>query len=210
MMEKPELIYSRYPVTAVAMAAAALMLTMLSFSGCRHVVSKSSNPAVVNMITAASEAKDYARILSLADSLEKASQISPCESHYWQGYAYYRMGKRELAKSCWQEAIRVAENSADANDLVYYAKSASYLTSQLCRYAEYAAALYTALPVINRLEKTFQEQFGDERLLDFLRNFRYDSARQVIETIAADVERHRDGAEPNDDLTMMCLCIKST
>ena len=30
---------------------------------------------------------------------------------------------------------------------------ASYLTSQLCRYAEYAAALYTALPVINRLEK---------------------------------------------------------
>lgn len=78
MMEKPELIYSRYPVTAVAMPAAALMLTMLSFSGCRHVVSKSSNPAVVNMITAASEAKDYARILSLADSLGKASQISPC------------------------------------------------------------------------------------------------------------------------------------
>ena len=36
---------------------------------------------------------------------------------------------------------------------MYYAKSASYLTSQLCRYAEYAAALYTALPVINRLEK---------------------------------------------------------
>lgn len=63
---------------------------------------------------------------------------------------------------------------------------------------------------LNEAENTFQEQFGDERLLDFLRNFRYDSARQVIETIAADVERHRDGAEPNDDLTMMCLCVKST
>ena len=50
-------------------------------------------------------------------------------------------------------AIKVTENSTDANDLVYYTKSASYLTSQLCRYAEYAAALYTALPVINRLEK---------------------------------------------------------
>ena len=34
MMEKPELIYSRYHITAVAMAAAALMLMMLSFSGC--------------------------------------------------------------------------------------------------------------------------------------------------------------------------------
>ena len=89
----------------------------------------------------------------MADSLEKAGKISKGESNYWQGYADYQMGEREQAKSFWQEAIKVTENSTDANDLVYYAKSASYLTSQLCRYAEYAAALYTALPVINRLEK---------------------------------------------------------
>jgi hypothetical protein len=30
----------------------------------------------------------------------------------------------------------------------------------------------------------------------------------VIESITADVEAHRNGAEPNDDLTMMCLNIK--
>lgn len=89
----------------------------------------------------------------MADSLEKAGKISKGESYYWQGHAHYQMGQREQAKSLWQEAIKVTENSTDANDLVYYAKSASYLTSQLCRYAEYAAALYTALPVINRLEK---------------------------------------------------------
>ena len=29
-------------------------------------------------------------------------------------------------------------------------------------------------------------------------------------TSTADVERHRDGAEPNDDLTMMCIYIKQT
>ncbi len=105
------------------------------------------------MIKVASEAKDYERIQSLADSLEKAGDISKGESNYWQGYANYQLGQRELAEFFWQEAIRVTENSTDANDLVYYAKSASYLTSQLCRYAEYAAALHTVLPIINRLEK---------------------------------------------------------
>ena len=127
--------------------------TGLMFTSCQSGARKSSSPEATDMITAASKAKDNERVLSLADSLEKAGKISKGESYYWQGHAHYQMGQREQAKSLWQEAIKVTENSTDANDLVYYAKSASYLTSQLCRYAEYAAALYTALPVINRLEK---------------------------------------------------------
>ena len=51
------------------------------------------------------------------------------------------------------------------------------------------------------------EEFGDERLLDILRNTHFDSAQQVIETLASAVEHHRNGAEPNDDLTMMCLRV---
>ena len=129
------------------------MLTVLPFAGCHSGAKKNSSAEAVSMINAASESKDYKRVQSLADSLGKAGKISDGESNYWQGYACYQMGQRELAKSYWQEAIKVTENSTDANDLLYYAKSASYLTSQLCRYAEYAAALYTALPVINRLEK---------------------------------------------------------
>jgi len=125
----------------------------LLFTSCQSGGRKSSSPEATAMIIAASEAKDNERVLSLADSLAKAGKISKGESNYWQGYAHYQKGEREQAKSFWLEAIKVTENSTDANDLVYYAKSASYLTSQLCRYAEYAAALYTALPVINRLEK---------------------------------------------------------
>ena len=127
--------------------------SVLIFTSCHSGTRKSSSPEATSMLIAASDAKDNERVLSLADSLEKAGKISQGESNYWQGHAYYQMGQREQAKSLWQEAIKVTENSTDANDLVYYAKSASYLTSQLCRYAEYAAALYTALPVINRLEK---------------------------------------------------------
>ena len=49
---------------------------------------------------------------------------------------------------------------------------------------------------------------GDDRLLAFLRDCSFESTRQVIETITAEVEAHRNGAEPNDDLTMMCLNVK--
>jgi sigma-B regulation protein RsbU (phosphoserine phosphatase) len=60
---------------------------------------------------------------------------------------------------------------------------------------------------LNEAENRSHEQFGDDRLLDILRNTRFDSARQVVETLSARIEEHRDGADPNDDLTMMCLRV---
>ena len=36
---------------------------------------------------------------------------------------------------------------------------------------------------------------------------RFKSARQVIEHLTDEVTRYRDGAEPNDDVTMMCLIL---
>ena len=143
------MISHRIPLLACALAAS----VVLSFSGCHTRTGKSSSGEAVNLMDAASKARDYERILFLADSLGKAGKLSKGESNYWQGYAHYQLGQRELAEYFWQEAIRVTENSEDPVDLTYYAKSASYLTSQLCRYAEYASALHTALPIINRLER---------------------------------------------------------
>jgi sigma-B regulation protein RsbU (phosphoserine phosphatase) len=60
---------------------------------------------------------------------------------------------------------------------------------------------------LNEAENRQFEQFGEDLLLNILRNTHFDTARQVVETLAAEVERHRDGADPNDDLTMMCLRI---
>ncbi len=60
---------------------------------------------------------------------------------------------------------------------------------------------------LNEAENHEHGQFGDDHLIDILRNTHFDTARQVVETLAAKVEEHRDGAEPNDDLTMMCLRI---
>ena len=61
---------------------------------------------------------------------------------------------------------------------------------------------------LNEAENTEQEQLGDEHLLELLRETQFNSARQVIEHLQAAVELHRNGAEPNDDLTMMCLKLK--
>jgi len=58
---------------------------------------------------------------------------------------------------------------------------------------------------LNEAENMQQERLGDERLLELLRATRFENSRQVIDTLAAAVEQHRNGAEPNDDLTMMCI-----
>ena len=60
---------------------------------------------------------------------------------------------------------------------------------------------------LNEAENMEKEQFSDERLLDIMRNTHFSSARQIIELLSTEVEAHRQGAEPNDDLTMMCLQI---
>ena len=60
---------------------------------------------------------------------------------------------------------------------------------------------------LNEAENPQQKQFGDERLLDILQHTHFENARQVIETLENQVHSFREGADPNDDLTMMCLRV---
>ena len=60
---------------------------------------------------------------------------------------------------------------------------------------------------LNEAENPALQQFGDERLLSILRDTHFESSQQVVEVLAAQVEQHRNGAEPNDDLTMMCIQV---
>ena len=61
---------------------------------------------------------------------------------------------------------------------------------------------------LNEAEDPQLRQYGDDQLLAALQRTHFEKARQVIDTLTAEVERHRAGAEPNDDLTMMCICLK--
>jgi serine phosphatase RsbU (regulator of sigma subunit) len=60
---------------------------------------------------------------------------------------------------------------------------------------------------LNEAENMEKQQFGDEHLLEVLKQTQHESAQQTVEKLKEEVARHRDGAEPNDDLTMMCLRI---
>ena len=60
---------------------------------------------------------------------------------------------------------------------------------------------------LNEAENRQQQQFGDERLLKILQENHFDSAQQVIEYLCDAVEKHRNGAVPNDDLTIMALKV---
>ena len=61
---------------------------------------------------------------------------------------------------------------------------------------------------LNEAENPQQEQFGDDRLLEVLRRTNFENARQVIESLKQEVEAYRNGAEPNDDFTMMCVKVR--
>ncbi len=49
---------------------------------------------------------------------------------------------------------------------------------------------------------------GDDRVLAILRETRYSNPEQVLEAMTKAVEQHRNGNDPNDDLTMMCINVK--
>ncbi len=60
---------------------------------------------------------------------------------------------------------------------------------------------------LNEAENPQQEQFGEERLMAALANKSLGSAKAVVDYLVSEVEKHRNGAEPNDDLTVLCLKV---
>ena len=83
-------------------------------------------------------------------------------------------------------------------DLEYVGESIDNITNR---------PLFIYTDGLNEAENPAREQFGDDRLLDILQHTDYANARQVIDTMQTCVEEFRQGADPNDDLTMMCLRV---
>ena len=63
---------------------------------------------------------------------------------------------------------------------------------------------------LNEAENQQQELLGNDRLLELMAEAKSLTSRQVIEKLMKAVEEHRAGANPNDDLTLMCLSIHNS
>ena len=61
---------------------------------------------------------------------------------------------------------------------------------------------------LNEAENAEKELLGNDRLIALMQDAQDMSARQVVDMLKAAVEEHRAGADPNDDLTLLCLTIK--
>ena len=58
---------------------------------------------------------------------------------------------------------------------------------------------------LNEAENQEKELLGNKRLLELMADTDSLDSRQVIDMLREAVEQHRAGADPNDDLTLMCL-----
>ena len=58
---------------------------------------------------------------------------------------------------------------------------------------------------LNEAENPAKELFSDERILDLMSKTDWLTTQQVIDMVKAAVEKHRDGEDPNDDMTLLCI-----
>ena len=62
---------------------------------------------------------------------------------------------------------------------------------------------------LNEAENRQQEQYGEDRIVELLTSLSASSCRDIVEALKADTDRFRDGAEPNDDLTLLAFSFTS-
>ena len=150
-----------------------------------------------------------ALITSFAGSCQKGEggEVVSSKADLWAHWNYlYQVQLADYLKSTGKyKAASEALDSATVTVLSGLWPDLEYVGEEIDSVKGRALFIYT--DGLNEAENPQQEQFGDERLLNILRNTHFDTARQVIETLAAVVDKHRSGAEPNDDLTMMCLSV---
>ncbi len=125
----------------------AIILSAIGFASC-----STAKKEAVQMMDAAYKAKDYNRILHLADSLEKAGDFSVVKANYWRGYASDRLKEKDKAEQYWRASLKAGEASDDEDDLVIYAKSASRLANLLSVNGDYNETLKLSIPVAERIE----------------------------------------------------------
>ena len=138
-----------------------ILFAVLILTACGGSNSSYSSTEGQRLIDETYQAKDYPRLVTLADSLHEAGMLSTVETNYWLGYAHDRMLQRRMAEYYWKSAIADAADFSDAADLAIYAKSASRLTNVLCLRGEYDEALKVASLAAERLEKLHCDTTSD-------------------------------------------------
>ena len=60
---------------------------------------------------------------------------------------------------------------------------------------------------LNEAENRQQEQYGDDHIVELLTSLSSSNCHDIVEALKADTDQFRDGAEQNDDLTMLAFRV---
>ena len=60
---------------------------------------------------------------------------------------------------------------------------------------------------LNEAENRQQEQYGEDRIIELMTSHASQSTHDMIEALKTDTDQFRDGAEQNDDLTMLAFRV---
>ena len=92
------------------------------------------------------------------------------------------------------------------NQIIGIEENATFLGETIDDFRGKQLLIYT--DGLNEAENLQQELLGNDRLLQVMSTAGSLDSHQVIAKLKKVVEEHRAGADPNDDLTLMCLKLK--
>lgn len=128
------------------------LMAALFLMACGGGTPKKQSDNARQLIDAAYKAKDYSRLVQLADSLEQAGELPQADAYYWRGYASDRLKQKRMAEFYWKTSLQAAGDVTDKQDAATYAKAASRLANLLCVRGDYEGTLKMALPAVERLQ----------------------------------------------------------
>ena len=94
-------------------------------------------------------------------------------------------------------------NAKETNAPIGLWRDLEYVGEEIEVFSDRLILLYT--DGLNEAENVQQEQYGEERIIQLITSHASQDAPGLIEALKADVDRFRDGAKQNDDLTMLAF-----
>ena len=134
-----------------------LISYLLVLSSCFSGPSEEEKAKAEQQIEAAHKAKDYQRLMTLADQLEAKGALSPAKAYYWRGYVSDRTNRRRMAEFYYNTALKAPGHE----DLDIYAKTASHLANLMAIRGDFENGLRLATPVVQALEEQHCDTTSD-------------------------------------------------
>ena len=129
------------------------MIMILFTMACGNGDRKEQSAKAEKLLENAQKAKEYEKLLQLADSLEKTGELTAEKAYYWLGYASDRLNKKRMAEFYWKASLEAAAKEGKDADMDAFAKSASRLANLLTVRGDYEGGLKGAIPAAAKLEE---------------------------------------------------------